>query len=62
VVPVQQSRAFAEALRKAGVKVNLVVLKRAGHGGSDFLQPEEVSVIDAFLNQYLCLHRSAKSG
>jgi acetyl esterase/lipase len=62
VVPVQQSRAFAEALRKAGVKVNLVVLKRAGHGGSDFLRPEEVSVIDAFLNQYLHLHRGTKSG
>jgi acetyl esterase/lipase len=61
VVPVQQSRAFAEALRKAGVKVNLVVLKGAGHGGSDFLQPEQVSVIDAFLNRYLRLHRSAKS-
>ncbi len=61
VVPVQQSRAFAEALRKAGVKVSLVVLKGAGHGGSDFLQPEQVSVIDAFLNRYLRLQRSAKS-
>jgi acetyl esterase/lipase len=56
VVPVQQSRAFAEALRKVGVKVNLVVLKGAGHGGSVFLQPEQVSVIDAFLNRYLRPH------
>jgi dipeptidyl aminopeptidase/acylaminoacyl peptidase len=61
VVPVQQSRAFAEALRKVGVKVNLVILKGAGHGGSDFLRPEQVSIIDAFLNQCLRLHRSPKS-
>jgi acetyl esterase/lipase len=62
VVPVQQSRAFAEALRKAGVKVNLVVLKGAGHGGLDFLQPEQVTLIDAFLNRYLRPRKSAKSG
>jgi acetyl esterase/lipase len=61
VVPVQQSRAFAEALSKVGVKVSLIVLKGAGHGGSVFLQPEQVSVIDAFLNRYLRLHRNAKS-
>jgi acetyl esterase/lipase len=62
IVPVQQSRVFAEALRKAGVKVDFVVLRGAGHGGSDFLQPHEVTIIDGFLNQYLRPHRSAKSG
>ena len=61
VVPVQQSRTFAAALRKAGVKVSLVVLKGAGHGGADFLQPEQVSVIDSFLSEHLCTHRTAKS-
>jgi acetyl esterase/lipase len=53
VVPVQQSRTFAEALRKAGVKVSLVILKGAGHGGPDFLRSEQVSVIDSFLSRHL---------
>jgi acetyl esterase/lipase len=61
VVPVQQSQTFAEALRKAGVKVSLVVLKGAGHGGPDFLRAEQVSVIDSFLNQHLRMPRTAKS-
>jgi acetyl esterase/lipase len=61
VVPVQQSQTFAKALRKAGVKVSLVVLKGAGHGGPDFLRAEQVSVIDSFLNQHLHIHETAKS-
>jgi acetyl esterase/lipase len=61
VVPVQQSQTFAEVLRKAGVKVSLVVLKGAGHGGPDFLRAEQVSVIDSFLNQNLRMRRTAKS-
>jgi acetyl esterase/lipase len=61
VVPVQQSQTFAEALRKAGVKVSLVILKGAGHGGPDFLRAEQVSVIDSFLNQHLRMPRTAKS-
>jgi acetyl esterase/lipase len=61
VVPVQQSQTFAEALRKAGVKVSLVILKGAGHGGPDFLRAEQVGFIDSFLNQHLRMPRTAKS-
>ena len=61
LVPLDQSRAFAEALKAAGVKVNLVVLKGAGHGGGEFLQPEQVKVIDAFLNENLGRRKTAES-
>jgi acetyl esterase/lipase len=61
VVPVQQSQTFAEALRKAGVKVNLVVLKGAGHGGPDFMRADQVRVIDSFLSRSLPVSRSARS-
>jgi len=54
VVPVEQSLAFAAALREAKVKATLVVLKGAGHGGQEFLQPEQEKVIDTFLNEHLC--------
>jgi acetyl esterase/lipase len=53
VVPVEQSLAFTSALREAGVKVKLVILKGAGHGGEQFLAPEQVSVIDTFLKENL---------
>jgi acetyl esterase/lipase len=61
VVPVRQSRTFAEALKKAGVKVSLVILKGAGHGGPDFLRAEQMSVIDSFLSQHLHVRRTAES-
>jgi dipeptidyl aminopeptidase/acylaminoacyl peptidase len=61
VVPLDQSRAFAEALKASGVKVNLVVLKGAGHGGREFMQPEQVKVIDAFLNENLVWRKTADS-
>lgn len=53
VVPVEQSLAFTSALREAGVKVKLVVLKGAGHGGEEFLAPEQVRTIDTFLHEQL---------
>jgi acetyl esterase/lipase len=53
VVPVEQSLAFAAALREGGVKVKLVILKGAGHGGREFLAPEEVTTIDTFLREHL---------
>lgn len=61
VVPLDQSRAFAKALKAAGVKVNLVILKGAGHGGGEFLQPDQVKVIDAFLNENLGRRKTAGS-
>lgn len=50
-VPLQQSLAFAKALQETGVAVRLVVLKGAGHGGSDFFQPKQIKIIDNFLGE-----------
>ena len=61
VVPVEQSLAFAVALREAGVKVKLVILKGAGHGGGEFLAPEEVRAIDIFLHEHLGPRKRAQS-
>ncbi len=52
-VPVQQSEAFASALKHAHVPVTLVILNGVGHGGQEFLQPERVRIIDSFLREYL---------
>ena len=52
-VPVQQSEAFASALKHANVPVTLVILNGVGHGGREFLQPERVRIIDSFLREYL---------
>ena len=57
VVPLEQSEAFAETLKEAKVQATLVVLKGAGHGGQEFLQPEQVKVIDTFLSEHLCAQR-----
>jgi acetyl esterase/lipase len=61
VVPLRQSQAFAEALKKVGVKVKLLVLKGIGHGGRQFLAPEQVDAIDTFLNEHLGRHKLAGS-
>jgi acetyl esterase/lipase len=61
VVPLRQSQAFAEALKKVGVKVKLLVLKGLGHGGRQFLAPEQVETIDTFLNEHLGRHELAGS-
>ena len=53
IVPLSQSQMFANALREAGVPVMLVILKRVGHGGDEFLKPAQVRAIDAFLSSYL---------
>lgn len=53
VVPLRQSQVLAETLKKAGVKVKLLVLKGLGHGGRQFLAPEQVKAIDTFLHEYL---------
>ena len=57
-VPVQQSEAFAEALKKADVPVILVVLKGVGHGGDAFMKPDQVRIIDAFLKDQLRRRKS----
>jgi acetyl esterase/lipase len=60
-VPVQQSEDFAAALRTAGVPVILVVLKGIGHGGEAFMKPDQVRIIDTFLQEHLDRRRSARS-
>jgi acetyl esterase/lipase len=52
-VPVQQSEALAEALKKKDVPVTLVILHGVDHGGQEFLKPEKVKIIDSFLKEYL---------
>jgi acetyl esterase/lipase len=52
-VPLQQSEAFASALKHAHVPVTLLILSGVGHGGQEFLHPERVRIIDSFLREYL---------
>jgi acetyl esterase/lipase len=61
VVPVEQSLAFAAALKKGGVKVKLVILRGAGHGGGEFLAPEEAKTIDTFLHEHLGSRKTTPS-
>jgi len=60
VVPVEQSVAFAAALRQGGVKAKLVILKGAGHGGREFLASEEVTTIDTILSEHLGPRKTAQ--
>ena len=53
IVPLAQSRELAEALKKAGVEVDLRVVKGSGHGGPAFLSPESRKLIDEFLAKHL---------
>jgi acetyl esterase/lipase len=48
VVPLAQSEALAEALKKAGVEVTLQVVKGTGHGGPGFTSPENRKLIEDF--------------
>jgi acetyl esterase/lipase len=53
IVPLRQSKAFALALTKAGVKVYLRILKGADHGGAEFLHRDQLKVVDVFLTKHL---------
>jgi acetyl esterase/lipase len=53
IVPLKQSERFANALRTAGVRVKMLVLKGAGHGGPEFMQAEPRKVIEKFLDEAL---------
>lgn len=53
VVPLSQSEELAAALRKAGVEVNLQVLKWAGHGGQEFGSPANRKLIEDFFGRHL---------
>jgi acetyl esterase/lipase len=53
LVPLAQSEALAEALKKAGVEVNLVVIKGNGHGGPGFTNLENRKLIEEFFAKHL---------
>jgi acetyl esterase/lipase len=52
-VPLNQSELLQTALEKAGVPVEFVVLKGAGHGGPQFNTPELRDRIAGFFDQHL---------
>jgi acetyl esterase/lipase len=53
IVPLSHSQRLAAALQAAGVDVRLQVLSGSGHGGPAFLSPENVKVIEEFLDKHL---------
>ncbi len=53
VVPIYQSRTFAQRLREEGVPVELVEIAGAGHGGGEFVNAERMGQIRAFFDRYL---------
>lgn len=52
-VPTGQSEELVEALKKAGVEVNLVLVKGNGHGGPGFNSPENHKLIEEFFDRHL---------
>ncbi|HEX4588895.1 MAG TPA: alpha/beta hydrolase [Gemmataceae bacterium] len=60
MVPLQQSEALNEALKKAGVESALHVVKNAGHGGVGFMVPEVLQEEEAFFGKYLKSKLAAK--
>ena len=53
LVPVSQSQKLYDALKAAGTDVTLKIIPDAGHGGPEFMQPDNVAMIDAFLERTL---------
>lgn len=53
LVPISQSEELAAALKKAGVEVTFQVVKGNGHGGPDFLNPENRKRIADFFDKHL---------
>lgn len=52
-VPISQSEALAEALKKAGAEVTFVTVKGAGHGGRLFTGPENMKRMEDFFSRHL---------
>lgn len=52
-VPLDQSVRLADALSKAGVPVQLEIIKGAGHGGKAFQTPQARDVVRRFLRKHL---------
>jgi dipeptidyl aminopeptidase/acylaminoacyl peptidase len=53
LVPLGQSEILLAALKKAGVKSELVVIKDGGHGGKGFATPETQEKIARFFDSHL---------
>ena len=53
LVPLEQSQLLADALKKAGVECELVVIEGAGHGGKDFMSDANRNKVIAFMNKHL---------
>ena len=53
VVPVGQSEELTEALKKAGVEVQLRIVTGDGHGGPGFSSPENRRLIEDFFDRHL---------
>lgn len=53
VVPYDQSVRLDEALRKAGVETQLMLLPGAKHGGPEFFSPEVQSAVQRFFDEHL---------
>jgi dipeptidyl aminopeptidase/acylaminoacyl peptidase len=52
-VPVTQSQRFHDALKKAGVASELVILEGAGHGGKEFQTQEVKETVRNFFEENL---------
>jgi acetyl esterase/lipase len=53
LVPMEQSEILADALKKAGVKVQMEVLRGAGHGGPQFQAPDNLKRVRRFFDEIL---------
>lgn len=60
-VPLSQSRALAEALKKAGVEIQFRVMEGNGHGGPGFNTRESRKLIEDFFAKHLGKGRSANT-
>jgi acetyl esterase/lipase len=53
LVPLNQSEAIVEAMKKAGVEARLIVIKGGGHGGAGFETPDNRKLIEEFFAKHL---------
>jgi acetyl esterase/lipase len=53
LVPLNQSEAIVEAMKKAGAEAKLIVIKGGGHGGAGFETPENRKIIEEFFAKHL---------
>jgi dipeptidyl aminopeptidase/acylaminoacyl peptidase len=48
-----QSRLLYDALKRAGVEAELVLVKGGGHGGPEFRKPDIRGKVEAFFDKHL---------